>query len=157
MRQLLFPGAAFIAAVLLVFIAGPALGQEQAEFVGSQACQGCHPDEYENFTTHSKKATSAESVQMMASDLTPAELESCYGCHTTGYGQPGGFVSYEETPGMGDAGCEVCHGPGSLHVEYGGDPSVIKGSLALEDCTGCHNEERVESFDFKPLLYGGAH
>jgi mono/diheme cytochrome c family protein len=117
----------------------------------------CHPEEFENFKTYAKKAKSAESIQVMASDLKKEELEGCYACHTTGYGEPSGFKSYEETPELGDAGCEVCHGPGSEHVDMGGDPSLIKADLSLKDCTGCHNEERVRSFDFKPLLYGGAH
>jgi hypothetical protein len=42
-------------------------------------------------------------------------------------------------------------------VDSGGDPDLIKRDLSLDDCTGCHNPERVEAFDFKPLLYGGAH
>jgi hypothetical protein len=29
--------------------------------------------------------------------------------------------------------------------------------LTMEDCTRCHNSERVEAFNFKPVLFGGAH
>ena len=39
----------------------------------------------------------------------------------------------------------------------GGDPSLIKRDLSIEDCETCHNQERVSAFNFKPLLYGGAH
>ena len=134
--------------------AGPALG---ASYVGSKACSECHTEQYETFTKYAKKAHSGDSVKLMAGDLTPEELAECFHCHVTGYGKPGGFVSFEKTPGMADAGCEVCHGPGSEHVESGGDPALIKGKLTLDDCARCHNKERVESFDFKPLLYGGAH
>lgn len=129
----------------------------QASFVGSKACEECHEEQYENFHKYAKKAHSDNSVKIMASDLSPAEVKECYVCHTTGYGQPGGFVSYEETPDLGHAGCEVCHGPGSEHIAEGGDPDLIKSDLTLEDCTTCHNEERVGAFNFKPLLYGGAH
>ncbi|WP_461209645.1 cytochrome c family protein [Desulfocurvus sp. DL9XJH121] len=130
---------------------------QQATFVGAEACKDCHEQEYENFTKFAKKAHSDRSVKLMASDLTEEEIKTCFTCHTTGYGQPGGFVSFEKTPQLAIAGCEVCHGPGSLHVEEGGDPSLIKGDLALQDCETCHNEERVGAFNFKPLLYGGAH
>ena len=41
----------------------------------------------------------------------------CLPCHTTGYGQPGGFVSVGETPHMKDIQCEACHGPAGLHVK----------------------------------------
>ena len=126
-------------------------------YVGTAACKDCHEEQYENFTKFAKKAHSQKSVQIMASDLTDAELAACYGCHTTGYGKPGGFVSYEKTPHLADAGCEVCHGPGGDHVESGGDAEAIKGKLTMEDCVTCHNESRVKAFNFKPLLYGGAH
>ena len=145
------------AATLCLALTAQQARSQQASFVGAQACEECHEEEYKNFHTFAKKAHSDRSIKIMASDLTKDELKECYGCHTTGYGQPGGFVSFEETPALGIAGCEVCHGPGSMHIEEGGDPEYIKGSLALEDCEACHNEERVGAFNFKPLLYGGAH
>ncbi|MFW6324256.1 MAG: cytochrome c family protein, partial [Desulfovibrionales bacterium] len=110
-----------------------------------------------NFTKYAKKSHSDRSVKIMAPKLTPKELESCFGCHTTGYGEPGGFTSFEETPELAHAGCEVCHGPGSSHVDTGGDPTLIKAKLELSDCDSCHSSDRVNSFNFKPLLYGGAH
>ena len=132
-----------------------AFSQERS-YVGSKACSDCHPDEYENFNTYAKKATSSKSIKIMSDKLIEEEREECYGCHTTGYKKPGGFESFDKTPEMENAGCEVCHGPGSEHIETG-DPDQIKGSLTLDDCTGCHNTERVNSFGFKPLIYGGAH
>ncbi len=149
-----WPAALWVACV--VFWAGAGLTQSQT-YVGSKACIDCHPDEYKNFSSYAKKYKSDHSVQIMAKGLTKQELEECFFCHTTGYGKPGGFVSYEKTPELGHAGCEVCHGPGSEHVEYGGDPSLIKRKPSLEDCEVCHNEERVGTFNYKPLLHGGAH
>lgn len=149
--------AGVTAALASPFLVPGAVRAQQAAFVGAKACAECHEEEYANFSKFAKKAHSDRSLKIMASDLTKAELEECYGCHTTGYGQPGGFVSIEETPDLAIAGCEVCHGPGSLHVEEGGDPELIKGNLSLKDCETCHNEERVGAFNFKPLLYGGAH
>lgn len=154
------PLAAALAAVAILVLAATGARTETppgATYVGSETCSMCHDQEYENFTAYAKKAKSFESIEIMASDLTDEEIEECYVCHTTGYGEPSGFKSLEETPELAVAGCEVCHGPGSEHVDMGGDPSLIKYNLDLEDCTHCHNEERVRSFDFKPLLYGGAH
>lgn len=143
-------------AFLLVCMLWPVSVMAENPYVGSAACKDCHEEQYENFTKYAKKSHSDRSVKIMASDLTEAELATCYGCHATGFGKPGGFISYEKTPHLADAGCEVCHGPGYDHAESG-DAELIKGNLTMEDCVDCHNEDRVKSFNFKPLLYGGAH
>jgi hypothetical protein len=129
----------------------------QAAYVGSKACQDCHQEEYQTFTKFAHKAKSCKSIKIMADKVTPQELIECYACHTTGYGKPGGFVSFEKTPELANAGCEVCHGPGSAHVESGGDPKLIVRKPSMDACRTCHNEERVKSFGFKPLTHAGAH
>ena len=150
--------AVFVATALVAaWLCATAVAQEQKTYVGSQVCSDCHPQEFENYSKFAKKAHSSHSIKIMASDLTQEEIKGCYGCHTTGYGQPGGFVSFEETPDLANAGCEVCHGPGSLHAEYGGDMEYIEHDLDIEMCTSCHNAERVGAFNFKPMLFGGAH
>ena len=127
-----------------------------ATYIGTAACRECHEQEYNNFIRYSKKAHSNESVLKMRSKLTREELEGCYHCHTTGYGQKGGFVSYEKTPQLGDVGCETCHGPGSEHAETG-DTDEIKRQPTVESCLACHNAERIQNFNFRPLRYSGAH
>ncbi len=133
-------------------------GSEAGEkgYVGSEACADCHEGEYEKFRTYAKKAHSYESISVMKKGLSDAEFQACFECHTTGYKQSGGFRSEHETPELKNAGCEVCHGPGSLHVETE-DPEDIHGSLSAEECESCHNPERVAAFGFKPLVFGGAH
>lgn len=139
-----------------VFLFIPPGMAQQKVYVGSQACQDCHETEYSNYIQYSKKAHSFKSIKKMEKKLTPEEYQSCFECHTTGFGKPGGFVSESETPDLKDAGCEVCHGPGSLHVESE-DPDDISREISMEDCHTCHNENRIQDFDFKPLLFGGAH
>lgn len=129
---------------------------ETNAYVGSKACAECHAKEYETFTRFAKKAHSFKSVQIMAPKLAAEEIRECYGCHTTGYGRPGGFKSYEETPHLAEAGCEVCHGPGQAHAASA-DPTLVRRTLTIKDCETCHNAERVASFNYKPLLFGGAH
>jgi len=135
---------------------GTGLSQEEKSYVGSEACEDCHETEYDNFVKYAKKAHSYESLKVMKKGLTEAEFRTCFECHTTGYGKPGGFRSEAETPNRREAGCEVCHGPGSVHVETE-DPEDIKGNLTAKDCEHCHNGDRVAAFDYKPLIYGGAH
>ena len=125
-------------------------------FVGSTTCRKCHETEYKKFMAYAKKARSFESVMKMRKGLTEDEFEKCLGCHTTGYGKPGGFISASETPDLKNAGCEVCHGPGSLHSESEATED-IDGKLSEHICTACHNPERVAAFNYKPMIYGGAH
>lgn len=129
---------------------------EEKAYVGSESCQECHEDQYESYNAYSKKAHSYKSVKVMRKGLTDKEYHECLQCHATGYGQPGGFVSVEETPLLQNLGCESCHGPGSDHVDSG-DPEDIIGELTVADCERCHNAERVGNFKFKPLLFGGTH
>ena len=146
-----------VSVVILVIsslIGGVAVAKKR--YVGSKACADCHEEEYNNFTKYAKKARSFDSVMKMKKDLSAQELKGCFKCHTTGYGEPGGFQSVEKTPQLKDAGCEVCHGPGSKHVESE-DPDDIKGKLSFHDCEGCHIPSIAKEFNFKPLIHGGAH
>lgn len=146
-----------ILATLLLFpVTVRAADAETAHYVGTAACADCHPDQHAAFMKHSRKAHSSKNIRLMAKKLTPEELDKCFDCHATGHGKPGGFTSFSATPAMADAGCEVCHGPGSLHAASG-DPAVIKGKPTLADCQQCHNAARVRAFGFKPLLQAGAH
>jgi len=137
----------------------PAQGNEQNSagiFVGSLVCKECHPEEYDNFMSYAKKSISFQSIERQTKHLTAEEIKQCYPCHTTGYGQPGGFVSLDETPHLKNAGCEVCHGPGEEHARTG-DPATIIGEMSKKDCEVCHISERVKAFKYKPLIHGGAH
>ena len=129
---------------------------DQPNYVGSDGCKECHADEYRTFKQFNKKAHSFQSITRLRKFLEEADVRKCFECHTTGYGKESGFRSQQETPQLQDAGCEVCHGPGSIHAETG-DPKDIKGKLTAKDCESCHNAERESSFKFKPLVYGGAH
>ena len=161
MRQLTFV-IILVACVVLVSpwrvrsSQGDTPASEGAHYVGSQTCADCHEEQYKTFEQYARKAHSFESIQKMQKGLTQKELNECYTCHTTGYGQPGGFVSLEQTPHLKNAGCEVCHGPGSAHVESE-DPDDISAQMDMASCLECHNSDRVANFKFKPLLHGGAH
>ena len=141
--------------IILSGVKSPAEAAEKL-YVGSAVCAECHEIEYLSFTTFSKKAHSFDSLLGLKKGLTEAEFKNCFECHTTGYGKPGGFTSADETPELSNLGCESCHGPGSRHRESE-DPEDIIKKVSIEHCTGCHNQERVEAFDFKPLVHGGAH
>lgn len=159
-KPIKLPRLVATASIILLLFASPLsycfAASPPPAYVGSLACQPCHAQEYRRFTIYAKKSRSYQSIDRMRHGLTDQEIKVCYGCHTTGYGKPGGFVSIEETPHLKNAGCEVCHGPGSRHIQHG-DPAAIKIRLTKEDCESCHTSERVSAFRFKPLIHGGAH
>jgi hypothetical protein len=55
-----------------------------------------------------------------AFEIMPAKYHTdatCLKCHSTGFGEPTGFKSLQQTPNLVGNGCENCHGPGSKHTE----------------------------------------
>lgn len=78
--------------------------------------------------------------------------DSCKGCHEEIYtkhfeGTPHAALLKEE----GKHGCEDCHGPGSAHVEGGGDKtkiirfSELSAAQASQRCLGCHQSSLENS------------
>ncbi|MBF0525942.1 MAG: cytochrome c family protein [Deltaproteobacteria bacterium] len=149
----------FLGVGLFLFWGRPS-GWSQAEmiktYVGSAACSKCHEQEYKTFTAYARKAHSYRGIKLMKKGLTEAQFQACLGCHTTGYGKPGGFRSEEETPELKDAGCEVCHGPGSQHIVTKSSTD-IHHRITAKDCEGCHDKDRIAAFRYKPMVHGGAH
>ncbi len=122
--------------------------------VGTNACAGCHPEILSAYEKGSKKAHSFFRIGRIRG-LTDSERNACFECHTNGYGQPGGFVSASATPDLANPGCESCHGPGSAHVEGGGDKTLIVRNPPLAGCLRCHDDKRVERVNFKGLIWRG--
>lgn len=143
--------------IIFLFLPGAFLfSSTLPTYVGSDSCKDCHEEQYQRFTKFSKKSRSFELVKKMRKGLTEAEYTQCLTCHTTGYGSDSGFVSEKETPHLADPGCEVCHGPGSVHKESESKADII-AQPTLEQCRRCHAEERIEAFHYSPLLHAGAH
>lgn len=160
MRTWLLPGAAL---GVLLFCSLPSALEAGAEpgYVGSATCGSCHQEEYRVFQSTSKKAVTRRQVEKLLPKLSGEEQTTCFRCHATGYGKPGGFVSYAQTPELGDVGCETCHGPGSAHVamqrrdpaeniaDEGENPPVglpvsplIVRRPGVDVCKDCHTLER---------------
>lgn len=146
----------FILFILLPATSFSDSSEQKKTYVGSDACKICHDKEYKSFMRYAKKSKSYQSIERVKKGLTDEELKGCYFCHTTGYGKPSGFINAEKTPHLKNAGCEVCHGPGSIHIKTQ-RPSDIKSRMTMEDCEFCHTSERVKAFRYKPMIHGGAH
>lgn len=98
--------------------------------------------------TEKQAASSTDaSPQTAVPGATYVGAETCKTCHEDIYTK-----SFEHTPHYtlittGKHGCEDCHGPGSAHVEAGGDPTKIirfenlSASQASERCMSCHAKD----------------
>jgi hypothetical protein len=79
----------------------------------------------------------------------------CIGCHVTGWQEPGGaHLASVEKKGLVNVQCEVCHGPGSTHVEEAGmeTPKSLKMPAADLCATRCHTKEHSDTFALDPYL-----
>lgn len=113
---------------------------ESAEYVGSNACYGCH--ESSNIVWQkSAHAQALKTLEKVNHDRDP----DCVGCHVVGLDHTNGFESRALTPSLADVGCESCHGPGKLHTEDTRKQSIKRGTL--DACTKCHNLDHSPGFD----------
>ncbi len=126
------------------------------KYVGVDACMDCHEDIVTIYKSTSKKAHSDISVKKMREKLTDDEYKECLKCHTTGYGMPSGFVSFEETPELAVVGCESCHGMGYLHT-IEASKETISRTPNLELCVKCHDDSKVQRISYDGRIHAGGH
>lgn len=115
-------------------------------FAGSASCLPCHTEAARVWQS-SAHAHAFESLVRRDSDADPA----CIGCHTIGFGSPGGYRREFGRTQLVDVGCESCHGPGALHVtqrQPGGTPTFKFRPLGASDCRKCHMGEFSRPFDW---------
>ncbi len=127
-----------------------------ASFVGTEKCLACHTSAAAVWAA-STHAHAYETLVRRGADADP----KCIGCHTIGFGNPSGYRREFGAARLVDAGCESCHGPGSLHVrEKNGDATINFTYRPLDagDCRKCHYGEFSRRFDwdqFWPLIRHG--
>jgi hypothetical protein len=120
----------------------------RAFYVGDAKCGGCH----KTALTFWKTTVHATAWKTLV-DLGKENDYKCTSCHVTGYGQVGG-TSLGHTKGLRDVQCEVCHGPGSIHVAGKGleEPSSVRVQTPASTCTGCHTEQHSDTFQYEAYL-----
>lgn len=123
MRRLLV----LIFMMAVVFTASQSLAAGKGAYEGWKKCGGCHKSQKDSWlkTTHAN-AMDLLKPKVHAEDKKKAKLDpekdytqdkDCVGCHTTGFGERGGYkLGMPETQAkfLASVGCEACHGPGSL-------------------------------------------
>ncbi len=138
-----------IGAANLAAAAPPAPAEPgRAAYVGEASCVACHAPaaRFWRKTVHAQAWRTLVEVGKEAHD-------DCVSCHVTGYGEVGGS-SLGHTHGLEDVQCEVCHGPGSLHVEKKGRETPFAVQLLAPEsvCLRCHNDRHSDTFQYQAYL-----
>jgi len=120
----------------------------RAYYVGGEKCVSCHKPAV-RFWQHTVHAHAWKTLIEVGKEAH----DDCVSCHVTGYGEIGGS-SLGYTRGLQDIQCEVCHGPGSIHVEKRGKESPFAGSTKTPEsiCVRCHNEKHSDTFRYEAYL-----
>jgi hypothetical protein len=147
----------------------------KAEYVGSEACQDCHPHAYKIWLAH-PHSRAYQTLENRAKRPSLRQYDGeCIQCHVTGwspgtidtgpgFGYRTGFTNEKDTPHLKGVGCESCHGPASLHVQNkknvkfrealnplkakpGQDPKVAANRIDAM-CQKCHDQDNSVHFDF---------
>ena len=109
-------------------------------YAGTSACRECH-DQDCSLWDDSAHSHAWKTLVDKKSEVDPY----CQQCHTTGYGEPGGFISIRQSPDRLNVGCESCHGPSQAHVA---DPSEPTPFTSSDQCVTCHDQENSPEFDY---------
>ena len=117
-----------------------------ASYASSGSCVNCHSDEFARWTL-TKHAKAWITLVRRGETDNP----ECVGCHTTGYGEPGGLGELTESNVRRFKGvqCEECHGPMGGHPS---DPDVTASPVTRESCLKCHDEANSPEFDYETYL-----
>jgi hypothetical protein len=125
-------------------LAPPPVPEGQAGYVGSAACASCHEAAHRWWT----RTPHGNAYATLVERHKEFNLD-CVGCHVTGYGKPGG-ATVTHVEALKNVGCESCHGPGSVHVETGGESTEhLRTAVPERVCVGCHNEEHSDLFVYE--------
>ena len=125
-------------------------GPDQSGYLGVASCGSCHLEEVEFW----KKTRHFNAYGTLVKDHKQFNLE-CVSCHVTGYERPGGStVTHVE--GLESVQCEICHGPGSRHVENPANPDWIRKAPPQTLCAqSCHHTPHVhDDWDVKKAWKG---
>jgi len=115
------------------------------EYAGQDACIACHAEKVAGWARgpHAR-------AWLHLSQRGETRNSRCLGCHTTGFGEAGGFVDAQQNSSLLNVQCEACHGPMRLHAKQASRVGFRPSSglpVGLATCTRCHDEENSPGFD----------
>jgi tetratricopeptide (TPR) repeat protein len=141
-----------------------------ATYIGVKKCKSCHFKQWNSWRkTNMAKAFDSLKPGVKSEEKTKLKFDpnkdytkdaTCLGCHTSGFGIPGGYIvtadgdaeAKEQAEDNAGVTCEGCHGPGSKSVEIQEDIKENKRpytfaelqavgfhKAGVRSCTSCHN------------------
>lgn len=107
-------------------------------------CVSCHSHQVAAWAVRPNHARAMEALFERGEQNNP----ECVGCHSTGFGQPGGFAAVDKRTlqTWGNVQCEACHGPLGGHPR---DATVQPKPISQATCTGCHDQANSPDFDYE--------
>ncbi len=119
-------------------------------YVSGAACVRCHSDFFAAWS-YSPHAQAFGSLIERKATTNP----ECLPCHTTGYGQPGGFgePTTDNLSRFKAVQCEGCHGPLAGHPDTMGGGAAHRAPVEAT-CLECHDEANSPQFDYPRYLRG---
>jgi hypothetical protein len=139
----------------------------KAEYVGSDACMGCHRESYKVWSNSGHAHAYQTLVDVKHPPLRQFDGE-CISCHVVGFGYETGFKNFKNSADLINVGCESCHGPASLHVDKPKDTALHalmnpykpqanetpeqtkKRQLAIDlSCQKCHDIDNDVNWNFQ--------
>lgn len=110
-------------------------------YVGAETCATCHVKEHADWleTPH------AHAFQRLLQQQKHVQPD-CVPCHTTGFGFETGFRIGRDHESLTNVQCEVCHGPGDLHVRRP-EKSNIRRTPTPDLCQQCHDADQTPDFE----------
>lgn len=116
-------------------------------YVGSGACVACHQQFWAAWA-YSPHAGAWKALVTRQATVNP----ECIGCHSTGWGEPGGNASTDPTAMFTwkAVQCDSCHGAGSAHVA---NPRANHTApVTKATCLACHDAANSPQFDYAAYL-----
>ena len=118
---------------------------KESTFTGIARCAECH----QTYVDDWKKSGHSRAWSVLEGVGKTGDPE-CIKCHVVGFGEEGGFHSFDTTPELANVQCEVCHGQGAGHVTDFYKPMREVGEAT---CLRCHTEQNSPDFDY-PVYRG---
>jgi hypothetical protein len=114
---------------------------ERSGYGSAAWCARCHEDRMAAWT-FDPHARAWHALQ----ERHATDDAECVQCHSTGYGQPGGFaeLSASNVRTYKAVQCEACHGPLAAHPNGGVEPAPV----GPDACESCHDAANSPQFDY---------